>query len=66
MVVCHCKAINAEFIKSMFAEKSFTVDDITDECGAGGDCGRCLDVIENLLEQNPKERGTPVLVGIPG
>ena len=64
MVVCHCKAINAEFIKSLFAEKSFTVSDVTEECGAGGDCGRCLDVIECMLEQSPMERGTPVLVGV--
>lgn len=64
MVVCHCKAINAEFIKSLFAERSFTVSDITEECGAGGDCGRCLDVIECMLEQSPLERGTPVLVGV--
>ena len=66
MVICHCKAINAEFITTLFVEKSFTVADVTDECGAGGDCGRCLDVIENLLEQNPMERGTPVMVGLPG
>lgn len=64
MVVCHCKAINAEFIKNLFAERSFTVSDVTEECGAGGDCGRCLDVIECMLEQSPKERGTPVLVGV--
>ena len=64
MVVCHCKAINAEFIKNLFAEKSFTVSDVTEECGAGGDCGRCLEVIEYMLEQNPMERGTPVLVGV--
>ena len=64
MVVCHCKAINAEFIKSLFAEESFTVSDVTEECGAGGDCGRCLEVIEHMLNQNPQERGTPVLVGV--
>ena len=64
MVVCHCKAINAEFIKNLFTERSFTVSDVTEECGAGGDCGRCLDVIECMLEQSPMERGTPVLVGV--
>lgn len=66
MVICHCKAINAEFIKTLFVEKSFTVADVTDECGAGGDCGRCLDVIECLLQQNPTQRDTPVAVGVPG
>ena len=64
MVVCHCKAINAEFINGLFAEKSFTVSDVTEECGAGGDCGRCLDVIAYMLEQSPMERGTPVMVGV--
>ncbi|MCY4194574.1 MAG: (2Fe-2S)-binding protein [bacterium] len=64
MVVCHCKAINAEFITSLFAEKSFSVADVTEQCGAGSDCGRCLDLIECLLEQNPAVRGRQVAVGI--
>ena len=61
MVVCHCKAINVESIKNLFAQKSFTVSDVTQACGAGGDCGRCLELIELLLEQSPMERNTPVL-----
>ncbi len=64
MVVCHCKAVNAEFIRSLFAEKSFSVADVTEQCGAGGDCGRCLDAIECLLEQSPIDQGTQVAVVI--
>lgn len=66
MVVCHCKSINAEFLKNLFAEKSFSVPDVTEACGAGGDCGQCLDLIECMFQDIPMERGTPVTVGVFG
>ncbi len=64
MVVCHCKAINDEFLRSLFAERPFTVSDVTEECGAGGDCGRCLEMIESVLKQSPAQRSTSVAVGL--
>jgi bacterioferritin-associated ferredoxin len=28
-----------------------TVDDVTAECGAGGDCGSCRDEIQSMIEE---------------
>lgn len=67
MVVCHCKAINADFIASLFATRKYTVTELTEQCGAGGDCGSCLELIECMLERRPiyqPGRMTPMAVGI--
>lgn len=48
MVVCHCAAVNDIAIARLRREGA-TVDDIVSACGAGGDCGGCVPVIEDLL-----------------
>ena len=67
MVVCHCKAINADFIAGLFATRKYTLTELTEQCGAGSDCGSCLELIECMLKGHPicqAGRMTPVAVGI--
>lgn len=49
MVVCHCKAVNDTSIKALLDNRRLTIDDIASHCGAGTDCGACLDTIKDLL-----------------
>ena len=49
MVVCHCEAINDRTIRDALAAGSTTVDEIARDCGAGSQCGGCVDTIRNLL-----------------
>jgi bacterioferritin-associated ferredoxin len=50
MVVCHCLRINDRVISRFTADPAVTTDDITRECGAGGQCGGCRPTIDALLE----------------
>lgn len=49
MVVCHCELVNDRTISEIAAGAVSTVDEITERCGAGGQCGGCIDSIERLL-----------------
>jgi bacterioferritin-associated ferredoxin len=55
MVVCHCAAINDVTI-ARFRREGATVADVVAGCGAGGDCGGCIPVLEDLLQPD----GVPV------
>ncbi|MXW42254.1 MAG: hypothetical protein F4138_02350 [Acidimicrobiia bacterium] len=63
MMVCHCKAINSDFIRGHFGSTTLTLDDLTKHCGVGKDCGACLDQIEAMLAQITADSGTSVFVG---
>ena len=68
MVVCHCKAINTEFLSNLFSSHALTADEVTRQCGAGSDCGQCLDLIECMLAQrqtNQTDQTAPTRVGLP-
>ena len=68
MVVCHCKAINADFLNNLFTSRALTADEVTKQCGAGSDCGQCLDLIECMLAQrqtNQTDQMALTTVGLP-
>ena len=50
MIVCHCAAINDRRLRELTAVAD-TVAEITSSCGAAGDCGACVDRIEDLLDE---------------
>jgi bacterioferritin-associated ferredoxin len=50
MYVCHCKAVNDRTVLDAAASGAVTVDDLTRACGAGGDCGGCHRVLQDLLD----------------
>lgn len=49
MFVCHCRAVTDRAIRSEVEQGAATPHDVTLRCGAGGDCGRCVDTITALL-----------------
>ena len=50
MVVCHCLAMNDVAISDIIDAGERSVDAIVAACGAGGRCGGCRPVIEELVE----------------
>jgi bacterioferritin-associated ferredoxin len=63
MLVCHCLAIRSRDIEVAIACGARTPREITLACGAGGGCGGCRPVIEELLstcasDARPRERTT--------
>jgi len=49
MVVCHCLALNDAAISELIASGERSVDAIVAACGAGGECGGCRPVIDELV-----------------
>ncbi|MFQ5558078.1 MAG: bacterioferritin-associated ferredoxin [Acidimicrobiales bacterium] len=50
MVVCHCNVVDDRVIRELIGSRR-SLEQITDLCGAGGDCGSCVDSIRSLLRQ---------------
>ena len=51
MVVCHCLAVNDGTIARALAEGATTVEELTARCGAGGCCGGCRPLLEELVTE---------------
>ena len=49
MILCHCNRVSDRAVRHAIADGAQTIDDITDRCGAGGNCGGCADALEALL-----------------
>jgi len=66
MYVCHCRAVNDRTIRAAADAGALTVDDLMQTCGAGGDCGGCHTVLEELLaagRARSSDSRVPELVG---
>jgi bacterioferritin-associated ferredoxin len=51
MYVCCCRAVTKRHVEKVIDEGATTVDDVTRACGAGGDCGACCGMIEEMIEE---------------
>ena len=60
MVVCHCLALNDRAIAELARSGTATVDDITAACGAGGKCGGCRPLIEEVVDEAVTSLDRPV------
>lgn len=50
-LICTCFAVSEETIEHLIEKESLeTVDDVTDRCGAGGGCGSCQSLIQEILD----------------
>jgi bacterioferritin-associated ferredoxin len=49
VIVCHCERVSDRAIRHAIADGAGTIDEITARCGAGGNCGGCVDALESLL-----------------
>jgi bacterioferritin-associated ferredoxin len=50
MWVCICHAVTKDQVEAAIEGGAMTRDAVTSACGAGGDCGSCHHMIEQLIE----------------
>jgi bacterioferritin-associated ferredoxin len=50
MWVCVCHAVRDREVKAAIEAGAMTRDAVTTACGAGGDCGSCHHMIEQMIE----------------
>jgi len=48
-LVCHCRCVNDRVVRTAALAAGGDLDATQDICGAGLDCGGCLDVVESLV-----------------
>lgn len=51
VIVCHCRAVNDRQIEAAALCGATSVREIVGACGAGGVCGGCRPVIEEILSE---------------
>jgi bacterioferritin-associated ferredoxin len=51
MLVCSCLAVFESTVRNTIAAGASCVDSVGERCGAGRDCGTCIEHIEELLEE---------------
>lgn len=62
MYVCCCKAVTEADVRATIAAGAHTRQAVTRACKAGGDCGACHQMIEDMIEDHLEAQGTPGLV----
>jgi bacterioferritin-associated ferredoxin len=50
--VCMCRVVTQSRVRAAIDAGASTVDAVTAECGAGGDCGSCRDEIQSMIDQS--------------
>ena len=48
-LVCHCRCVNDRVVRTAALAAGGDLDATQAICGAGLDCGGCLDVVESLV-----------------
>ena len=51
MFVCICRAVTVDEVHAHCDAGAYTVDAISDRCGAGEGCGTCLDELHTILRE---------------
>jgi bacterioferritin-associated ferredoxin len=52
MWVCICNAVADHEVKAAITAGATTREAVTKQCGAGGDCGSCHEMIEQLIDDH--------------
>jgi bacterioferritin-associated ferredoxin len=50
VVLCHCKAVSDRTVDAAIASGARTVADVTARCRAGGGCGGCHRLLQELID----------------
>ena len=57
MIVCVCKTVSDKKVLNVIQDGASTIDEVTQCCGAGGDCGACRRMIgEMILDHHSEQR----------
>jgi bacterioferritin-associated ferredoxin len=51
MIVCVCHAVCDKRIRQLAREGAGSVEEVSARCGAGTDCGSCVDNIAELIDE---------------
>jgi bacterioferritin-associated ferredoxin len=65
MYVCICRAVTDKQVKATIHAGADTVEAVTRACGAGGDCGGCQGMIEDMIDEHGDVRGCTGRVCLP-
>jgi len=56
-LICTCFGVSEETIENLIKTNSLeTIEDVTDACNAGGGCGSCQPLIQEIIDQARSER----------
>ncbi|MCB0411850.1 MAG: (2Fe-2S)-binding protein [Bdellovibrionales bacterium] len=58
MYICICKGINEKEIEELIRKGRKNVEEISNACGAGSECGSCLRRLERKIEDGCFENST--------
>lgn len=50
MIVCHCHGVTDRVVDAFVSVGMSTTDQLAAVCGAGSDCGGCVDRLAAILE----------------
>jgi len=50
MYVCHCEAVSDRAVNAAISSGARCIEDVTERCRAGGGCGSCHDILQQLLD----------------
>ena len=50
MIVCHCFGVSDRTIRAVCEDGARDVDEVSDICGAGADCGGCRRRIAQVVD----------------
>lgn len=59
MLVCHCNAQTERVIRQCIEEGARDECEVGARCGAGTDCGGCLPLLRQLLEETLQNSPSP-------
>lgn len=59
MFVCVCRAVPQDVVRETIADGAHTREAVTRACRAGGDCGACHQMIEDMIEDHLECAGCP-------
>lgn len=51
MVLCICQSLTDREIDAAIHDGARSLDEVSARCGAGADCGRCKEAIEDRLDE---------------
>ena len=61
MIVCSCHAVNDGAVRATLLAGASCPEDVAAMCGAGTDCGSCVRIVEDIIEEHC---GTHVEIGV--
>jgi bacterioferritin-associated ferredoxin len=66
MLLCLCKGVPERVVRLAVINGATTIDAVSARCGAGTDCGACVPMIHDLIQDAAEDGGGAAARGQPG